>query len=208
MYKKKINLEDTMMRLPPQATELEEAVLGACLLDNCFYLISDKIKADYFYLPQHQHVYLGMQNLFGKGMAIDTLTVYQELKLIGNLEDAGGAYGISQLTNKIASTAHIESHALVIKQKYIQRQIISLSAKALESGYNDFTDPLELLNDITTQLLTLSDLGSLKQIESNKQLVDKIALKIATLKTKKGDVIGISTGFTELDKATQGMLTG
>jgi len=195
------------MRLPPQATELEEVVLGACLIDTSFYLISDKIKPEHFYLPQHQIIYKAMQSLFDKGSAIDMLTVVTELKLQGRLDDVGMWY-ISQLTNKIASSAHIESHALIIKQKFIQRELIRLGMNAVKEAYNDTTDALELLNNYTSNLLTLSNEGSLKKIETNEEMVDKLAKKIAELKQKKGDVIGIPTGLNELDKGTCGLLAG
>jgi len=211
-YNKPRNSDDLMLhafaKVPPSAQDLEISILGACMVDNCFYRISDKIKQDYFYLSQHQHIYSAMQDLFAKGSAIDMLTVIQQLKQMNKLEEVGGMVYVSELTNKVASAAHIESHAFIVKQKHIQRELIKISSLGIEKGYNDFTDPLELLNDISSQLLDLSSLGSLKQIESSYQLSDRLAKEIARLRSITTEVLGITTGFKELDKVLGGLTTG
>jgi len=117
-------------KLPPQARELEEAVLGALMLEkDAYFVISDILKPESFYDPSHQMIFGAVQNLAIQQKPIDVLTVVEELKKRGELESVGGAAYIAELTEKVASSAHIEYHARIIAQKYLARQLISFSSE-------------------------------------------------------------------------------
>jgi replicative DNA helicase len=116
-------------RVPPQAIDLEKAVLGAMMLEkNAVTDVIDILSSESFYDPKHQYIYGVIKELFGSSKPIDILTVTDQLKKNGELEAAGGAVYISQLTSRIASTAHVEFHARVISEKHIKRELIRMGS--------------------------------------------------------------------------------
>ena len=119
------NKPDDLGRVPPQAVDLEKAVLGAMMLEkNAVTDTIDILSQDSFYDPKHQYIFGVIKELFGTSKPIDILTVTSQLKKNGELEASGGPVYISQLTSRIASTAHVEYHARVISEKYIKRELI------------------------------------------------------------------------------------
>jgi len=115
-------------RVQPQAIPLEEAVLGAIMLDkDGFAIVTEILRKDSYYLKSHQEIYGVMEDLFGKSQPIDLLTVHEALKKAGTIEEVGGISYLMELTNKVASAANIEFHARIIAQKYIQRELITVS---------------------------------------------------------------------------------
>ena len=115
-------------KIPPQAIDLEEAVLGALMLErDALTSVIELLKPEIFYKDAHQMIFKAIQNLFTKTQPIDILTVTNELKLMGELEAVGGPFFITQLTNRIASAANIEFHTRVLIQKFIQRELIRVS---------------------------------------------------------------------------------
>ena len=120
-------------RVPPQAVDLEEVVLGAMMLEKgAVNAIIDILTPEVFYKESHQMIYKAIKELFAKSEPIDILTVTNQLKSSGNLEVVGGPYYISQLTNRVVSSANIEYHARIILQKYIQRQLIVISTETIK----------------------------------------------------------------------------
>lgn len=118
-----------MGRLQPQARELEEAVLGALMLEKDAYsIVSEILKPECFYEKAHEKIYAAIVDLALSQRPVDMLTVTEQLKKRGELEDVGGPFYISQLTSKVASSAHIEYHARIIAQKYLARELISFTA--------------------------------------------------------------------------------
>ena len=117
------SLQSDYGKMPPQAVDLEEAILGSLMLEkDAFITVSDFLKPDCFYKEAHQKIYRGIQNLSLNNEPVDILTVSEEMKRLGELEEIGGYYYLAQLTSKVASAAHIEFHARIIVQKYIQRE--------------------------------------------------------------------------------------
>ena len=145
-------------KLPPQAVEVEQAVLGAMMIDAAAVTDAiDVLRPEYFYKPEHKVIYGAIASLFEKSQAIDIMTVANELKKNGELEVAGGAYYVASLTNKVASAAHIEEHAKIVQQKYIQRELIRVGTEMTKAAYEDASDPLELLDDAESKLLTVGE---------------------------------------------------
>ena len=128
--KKAANIDLEVGKMPPQALELEEAVLGALMLEkDAFTAVGEILKPECFYKDTHQKIYAAIQNLNSKDLPVDMLTVTQELRNTGLLEEVGGAFFITQLTGRVASAAHIEYHARIIWQKYLQREVIRISSE-------------------------------------------------------------------------------
>ncbi|HET7819293.1 MAG TPA: DnaB-like helicase N-terminal domain-containing protein, partial [Bacteroidia bacterium] len=134
-------------KLQPQAVDLEEAVLGALMLDkDALTNVIGILRPETFYKEAHQRIFAAIQTLFAKAEPVDILTVVQELKKIGELEIAGGAYYVTSLTNRVASAANIEMHARIVLEKFLQRELIRISTDTLQHAYEDSSDVFELLN--------------------------------------------------------------
>ena len=159
--KKTTNVDlNSMMygKIPPQVRELEEAVLGAILLEkSAFDTVTEILKPECFYVESHQMIYRSMQSLQQKNMPIDMLTVVEELRMQENLDIVGGAYYISKLTNVVVSTANIDAHARIVLQKFIQRELIRISGEVIANAYEDSTDVFDLLDDSETKKFNITN---------------------------------------------------
>lgn len=192
-------------KLPPQALDLEEAVLGALMLDkNAMNDVMDTLKVSSFYKDAHQKVYQAILNLFSETQPVDILTVTQELRKMGELEAVGGAYFISQLTNRVASTANIEYHARIIAQKHIQRELIRISSTLITKAYDETSDVFELLDEAEKNLFDISEGNIKKNYDSMKDILSQAIKQIEESKNKEDGLSGVGTGFHALDRVTSG----
>jgi len=197
-----INLEKG--KIPPQAVDLEEAVLGAMMIDKKGVDdVIDILHAEVFYKESHQLIYAAIFNLFQNSEPTDLLTVANQLRKTGDLEKAGGDFYIVGLTQKVASSAHIEFHARIILQKYIQRKLISISAEIIEESYDETVDVFDLLDSAESKLFEVTQGNLKKGSESAEGLVDQAIKKIQEISNKEG-MSGVATGFTRLDELTSG----
>src|SRR5436190_14751610 len=145
-------------KIPPQAKQLEEAVLGAIMLEkNAFDTVAEILKPECFYVDGHQRIFRCMQNLAQKSQPIDILTVVEELRTREELEMVGGPYYVTKLTNTVVSSAHIGAHARIVLQKFIQRELIRISGEIIGDAYEDSTDVFELLDDAETKLFEITN---------------------------------------------------
>ena len=134
-------------KTPPQAVELEEAVLGALMLDQtALNNTIQMLRVEYFYRPENQSIFKAILTLFEQSKPVDLLTVTQQLMKDGMLEAVGGAMYLSQLTNRVVSAAHIEFHSRILSEKYIQREVIRICTETLTEAYDETTDVLDLLD--------------------------------------------------------------
>ena len=140
-------------KVPPQAKDLEEAVLGAIMLEkSAFDTVVEILKPECFYVESHQRIYRAMQGLQQKNQPIDILTVVEELKFREELDIVGGPYLVTRLTNAVISSANIEAHSRIILQKFIQRELIRISGEIIGDAYEDSTDVFDLLDDAESKL--------------------------------------------------------
>jgi replicative DNA helicase len=191
-------------KIPPQAVELEEAVLGAMMIDKKgIDDVIDVLSSDAFYDQKHQEVYAAIYELFQNSEPIDLLTVSNLLKKNGKLEFVGGDFFLIRLTQKVASSAHIEFHARIILQKYIQRKLISISSEIIENAYDESTDVFELLDDAEAKLFEVTQGNLKKSSEAAGSLVKQALKKIQEIGNSEG-MSGLETGFTKLDALTSG----
>ncbi len=192
-------------KMPPQAVELEEAVLGALMLEkDALTNVIDILVPKSFYRESHQKIFQAIQDLFGKGEPVDILTVTQELKKKGELEIAGGAFYISQLTNRVASAANAEFHARIIAQKYIQRELIRISSDTIRDAYEETSDVFDLLDKAEGNLYSIVSGNIRKNYDKMSTLIGKAIVQIEAARNQKTGVTGIESGFTELDRLTSG----
>ncbi|MCA0428079.1 MAG: replicative DNA helicase [Bacteroidetes bacterium] len=192
-------------KLPPQALELEEAVLGALMLEkHAITLVAEILSAASFYKEAHAMIFQAIADLFGRAEPIDILTVSSELKKKGQLEIVGGAYAITMLTNRVTSAANIEYHARIIAEKHLQREMIRISGEIQTEAYEDSADAFDLLDSAEKKLFELSQ-GNIKRAYMSMNAVVKQTLKdIEDMKLKTGKYTGIPSGFTKLDRITSG----
>ncbi len=192
-------------KLPPQAVELEEAVLGAMLLEReALSTVIDILSPEAFYKEQNSRVFTAMIALFNRSEPVDILTVTQELKRSGELEIVGGAYYVSALTNRIASSANIEFHARIVAQKYLQRELIRISTDTIKSAFEDSTDVFELLDETTKNIFEVLDSNVRKQHDKMSTLIAKAIEEIEAAANQKDGLLGVPSGFTALDRITGG----
>lgn len=192
-------------KVQPQAIPLEEAVLGALMLDkDALAVVLDILRAESFYLEAHKSIFRSMLKLFEKSRPIDLLTVMEQLKKEGELDTAGGPAYLAELTNKVASAANIEYHARIIAQKYIQRELISVSTKIIRDSYEDTTDVFQLLDDAEQGLFDIAQQNMSRGYESMGSLSSKLQKQLEELKQREDGLTGVPTGFTDLDRLTSG----
>ncbi|HNW75510.1 MAG TPA: replicative DNA helicase [Bacteroidales bacterium] len=192
-------------KVPPQAIELEEAVLGAMMLEkDALTEVIEILSPQVFYKESHRVIFSAIQRLFADTEPIDILTVTEALKKSGELEMAGGPYYITMLTNRVASAANIEYHAHIILQKYIQRELIKISSEVIKDAYEDTTDVFDLLDKAESNLFQISE-SSLRRTSRTMQALVKEAIEeIAAGRKNDGHLKGVGTGFSELDRITGG----
>ena len=172
-------------KLQPQAIDLEEAVLGALMLEKeAVNTAIDILQPKSFYKESHQKIFATIQYLFQSSQAVDILTVTNELKKRGELEIVGGAYFVTQLTNRVASAANIEFHARVIAQKYIQRELIRISSEIITDAYDETTDVFTLLDKAETSLFSVAEGNIRKSFESMTDLIRSAMEQIETAKNR------------------------
>ena len=192
-------------KIPPQAIEIEEAVLGAIMLEkNAIYSVVELIKPECFYKESNAKIYEAILGLFAHEKPIDLLTVTQELLSKGILEETGGAFHIAQLTTRVMSAVHAEYHARIIWQKYIARELIRVSSDIQERAFDEGVDVDDLLNRAEQAIFEITE-GSLgKDIQPLNLLMKKVVDRIQAAGNLEGKLSGIPSGFTELDRITSG----
>ncbi|MFH6993568.1 replicative DNA helicase [Flavobacterium sp. FlaQc-48] len=197
-----INLEKG--KLPPQVLDLEEAVLGAMMIDKKGVDdVIDILQGDAFYKEAHKYIFEAIVQLFTETQPIDLLTVSTQLKKNGKLELAGGDFYLIQLTQKIASSAHIEFHSRIILQKFIQRSLIRISTEIIEASYDETADVFDLLDQAESKLYEVTQGNIKRSSETAQSLVLQAKKKIEEIAKQEG-LSGVETGFHNLDKLTSG----
>ncbi|MXV38064.1 replicative DNA helicase [Flavobacteriaceae bacterium Ap0902] len=191
-------------KIPPQAVDLEEAVLGAMMIDKKGLNETIEIlQENFFYRPEHQYIFKAIATLFNESQPIDLWTVSNQLKKDGKLQAVGGDYYLIGLTQKVSSSAHIEFHARVIQEKYVMRKLIEISSNIIDKAYDETTDIFDLLDESESEMFKITD-GSLKSSYSDsKTLVFEAIEQIKAMSEKEG-LSGVPSGFNAIDKVTSG----
>lgn len=192
-------------KVPPQAVDLEEAVLGAMMLEQqAVNKVVDILKPEMFYKEAHQRIYDAIRNLFSESEPIDILTVNQRLTKNGELEIVGGSYYIMQLTNRVASGANAEFHARIIQQKFIQRELIRISSNIISDAFEETTDVFDLLDRAEKNLFEVAESNLRRSAVNMADIVKEALEKIEDAAKNEGNISGIASGFHHLDNLTSG----
>ncbi len=191
-------------KIPPQALDLEEVVLGAMMVDKKGVdVVIDILQPSAFYKEAHQHIFNAMVKLFENTEPIDLLTVSAQLRKDAKLDAVGGDFYLIQLTQKVSSSAHIEFHARIILQKFIQRSLIKISNEIIEDAYDETKDVFDMLDMAESKLYDVAQ-GNIKtSTETAQNLVIQAKKKIEEISNKEG-MSGVPSGFIDLDKLTSG----
>jgi replicative DNA helicase len=192
-------------KLPPQALELEEAVLGALMIEkDALTNVVDILQQTSFYKEAHQRIYNAIIQLFGKSEPIDMLTVTTQLRSNGELEFIGGASYLVKLTNKVNSAANIEFHARIITQSAIKRDMIKIAGEILKDAYEDTTDVFNLLDKIEQNFFEISERNIRKNYADASTIMRATIEELEKKKNNKDGLTGVASGFTALDRITSG----
>lgn len=192
-------------KVPPQARDLEEAVLGAIMLEkSAFDTVVEILKPECFYVDAHQRIYRAMQSLAQKSMPIDLLTVVEELRTKEELELVGGPYYVTKLTNSVVSSANVETHSRIILQKFIQRDLIRISGEVISDAYEDSTDVFDLLDEAESKLFEITNNHLRKNFDSIDTVLVKTIQRIEDMRNRQEDITGVPSGFSSLDRVTYG----
>lgn len=204
----KLNLEQINAqygKLPPQAIEVEEAVLGALMLERDAYVtIADIVDTNSFYKEEHRKIFDAIKHLSTHEKPVDLLMVTQELKDREELDVIGGPGFITQLTRRIASAAHIEFHARIIAQKYIQRELIRVASEIQVKAYDDTIDVDDLIDYSETSLFRVAESNIKKETLPISPVLRNAIEAIEAARNRPDGLIGVPSGFTALDRITSG----
>jgi replicative DNA helicase len=192
-------------KLPPQAIDLEEAVLGAMMLEkNAVNDAIDILSPDSFYKDAHQRIFEVIHELFQESQPIDILTVTARLRQKGELDIVGGPFYISQLTNRVASSANVEYHARIISQKHIMRELIRISNDTIKDAYDETSDVFDLLDKTESNLYKVTQGNLRRDYSSMSTLIQHAIEDIEKNKNQTDGLSGVPSGFTDLDRVTSG----
>ena len=201
----KAPVDSTYGHLQPQALELERVVLGALMIDkDAFTVVSEMLRPDTFYEPRNQKVYTAIQTLNMAEKPVDIMTVTEELRHEGELQNIGGPGYIVELSSHVASSAHIEYHARILQQKYLARQLISFASMVETEAFDETVDVDALMQKAEGGLFELSQRNMMQdytQIDPVIKQAHDILLKAAN---NTGGLTGVPTGYTKLDEMTAG----
>ena len=200
-------IDTSFGHLQPQALDIEKVVLGALMIDSdAFTVVSEMIRPETFYDPRHQKIYGAIQALNLHEKPVDIMTVAEELKRSGELEEVGGPAYIVELSSHVASSAHIEYHGRILAQKFLARQLIQFASMIETEAFDETIDVDELMKRAEGSLFELSQKNMAQeytQIDPIVKQAHELLLKAAH-NQESGGLTGISTGFTQLDKITAG----
>jgi len=192
-------------KLPPQALELEEAVLGAIMIENdAFPIVSEILRKEHFYKIAHQKIYAAVLSLYMAQNPIDMHTVTEQLRKTGDIEEVGGPYYIALLTAKVASAAHLEYHARIIVQKYLARELIRISSEVQSKAFDDATDVDDLMQEAEARLFEISQQNLKKEVTQIEPVIAEALKRIEAAAKRDDGTSGTPSGFRELDKITAG----
>ena len=199
------DINDTLGKLPPQAIDLEEAVLGALMLEkDALTAVIDILTPNSFYLDTHKEIYSAIVTLFNNSEPVDMRTVVSQLRKSGKLEFVGGSYYIAELTSKVSSAANIEYHARIVTEMAIKRELIRVASEIHQDAYEDTTDVFQLLDKTESALFEISEANIRKNYDSMTSLMAQAIHELEERKNHKDGLTGIASGFTALDRVTSG----
>ena len=201
-YAEMVDLGGTV---PPQAVELEEAVLGALMLEkDSIITVQEFLVPDSFYKPEHRTIYRAIEELSAELKPIDLYTVTERLKVQKQLKEVGGAPYLAQLTQKVGSAANVEFHAKIIAQKYVQRELIRSATEIQRRSYDESTDVTELIGFAEGEIFKVAEGHVKRSVQSAHDILARALSQIEEASKNSSSINGVPSGFTAIDKVTLG----
>lgn len=198
-------VESPLGKLQPQDTEIEEAVLGALMLTNDAYSqVCELLRPESFYDPKNQKIYEAIMQLGASQRPIDMLTVIEQLRANGTLEEVGGAVRVSELTGRVYTAAHLEFHARIVAQKFLARELIAFSANIQSKAFDESNDVDDLLQQAEGDLFKISQRNLKKDIVQIDPVIAQAVEQIEKASNREDGLSGLQTGFHKLDEITSG----
>lgn len=198
-------IADVDGRLAPRDLELEEAVLGALMLETDAYVtVCDILRPESFYEPAHQKIYRAVQELGAANKPIDLITVTEQLRNDGTLNDVGGPVYISQLTSKVLTGAHVEFHARIVAQKHLARELITFASNIGNKAFDESYDVDDLMQEAEAKLFEISQRNIKKDVTQIDPIIKQALQQMQIASNIKSGLSGLATGYHELDKITSG----
>lgn len=195
-------------KLPPQAIELEDSVLGAIMIEKDAYeTVAELLRPSIFYKDQNRIIYEAIRELATKDEPIDILSVSEKLKNKGTLEQAGGSVYLSELTRRVASTAHLYYHAQILAQKATARDLIAIAATIEEKAFDETQDIKELMTEAEASIFEISQRSQKRDVTQIDPVIDEAFKRMEKAAKNDGTISGIPSGFDALDKITSGWQT-
>ena len=192
-------------KLPPQAPELEEAVLGALMIEKDAYgTVADLLRPEVFYNDKHRLIFEAIRALAAKEEPIDLMTVGEKLRQQGTYEEAGGTVALVELTRRVASTAHLRYHAQIIAQKATARDLIAMAARIEEAGYDETQDVEDLMQQAEAGIFEISQRSQKRDVMQVDEVITEALRRIDIASKNEGNISGVPSGFSGLDKLTSG----
>ena len=189
----------------PQALNMEVAVLGALMIDqNAYGMVAELLKPQSFYDHRHELIYKAIVELSAAQKPVDVMTVQEQLERTGELEEAGGLPYVLQINSQVSSSAHLVYHAQIIAQKSLARQLITFSSFVQTKAFDPTIDVQDLMQEAESQLFTLSQANVKKDYTQIDPIIGKVYDLIQEASKRDGNMSGLPTGFSELDKITNG----
>lgn len=196
---------DVQGRIPPRDTDLEEAVLGAMMLEKDAYTrVCDILKPESFYDPNNRKVYEAIQTLGARQMPIDMLTVAEQMRLNGTLDEVGGPAFVSELTARVGSAANVEFHARIVAQKFLARELISFAADIESKAFDESNDVDDLLQEAEGRLFEISQRNVKKDVTQIDPVITAAVQQMQIAQNRASGLSGLETGYHDLDKMTSG----
>ncbi len=198
-------LTDVAAAVPPQALELEEAVLGALMLErDSIVTVQEFVTPDAFYTEEHRLIYKAIEELSAELKPIDLFTVTEKLKSKKQLAKVGGATYLAQLTRKVGSAANVEFHAKIVAQKYVQRELIRSATEIQRRSYDEESDVNELIGFAESAIFKVAEGHVKRSVQSAKDILKAAIEQIEEASRKGGAFNGVPSGFMDLDRLTLG----
>lgn len=198
-------ITDTTGKLPPRDTELEEIVLGACMLERDAYMnVCDLLVPDSFYDPVNQKIFHAITTLGFNQKPIDMMTVTEQLRKDGVLEEVGGAVHVAELTARVTSAANVEYHAKIVAQKYLARRLINYAAVLETKAFDESNDVDDILQEAEGQLFEISQTQLKREVTQIDPVINLALEQIQTAANNASGLSGLQTGYSELDRMTSG----
>ena len=201
----KASVNTGLGKLPPQAIDLEEAVLGALMLEkDALTTVIEILQVESFYREPHQKIYEAILMLFDNSEPVDILTVTNQLRKNGTLDFAGGPFFVSGLTQRVNSAANVEYHARIVSEKAIKRHLIGIASDIEREAYEDTTDTFALLDRVEQEIFNVSEVNIRKNYADMRSMMREAITELEAKKQHKDGLTGVPTGFTNLDRLTSG----